>query len=115
MVNEPASQAAVRPEAKRAATGGPDLAFDESKPFQDLYSDSVQVGIGPFGMTLTFALTDPVDSTRRSVVSRVRISPQMGYVMAQLLRKVLRKAKDDGIGFGVPEDVLRSLDLDKEL
>jgi len=79
-------------EAAAAAAGPADgvgnLAFDATKPFQDVYADSVQVASGPFGLTLTFALTDPQEPTRRGIVTRVRMSPQMGFVLAQLLRKI---------------------------
>lgn len=92
-----------------------EIEFDVSKAFPDVYTDSVQVSIGPFGMSLTFALTDPRDATHRDVIARIRLSPQMGFVTAQLLRKVLKKAKADGIGIDVPDEVLRSLDLDREL
>lgn len=99
-----------------AASGGErDIAFAESRAFQDVYSDSVSVSIGPFGVALTFGLTDPRDATHRDTVSRIRVSPQMAYVLTQLLRKVLRKGKADGIGFDVPEEVLKSLDLEREL
>lgn len=113
MVNSPRSggaDAAPVPTAENT-----DIEFASTKPFQDVYSDSIQVSIGPFGLTLTFGLTDPRDSTHRDTVSRVRLSPQMGYVMTQLLRKVLRKAQTDGVGFNVPDEVLRSLDLEKDL
>jgi hypothetical protein len=39
----------------------------------------------------------------------------MAYVLTQLLRKVLRKGKADGIGYDVPDEVLKSLDLEREL
>ncbi len=105
-----AAAAAAAPEAEAA-----NLSFDAAKPFQDVYADSLQVASGPFGITLTFALTDPQDQAHRDIVSRVRMSPQMGFVLAQLLRKVIQKANAEGIGTSVPDSVTSALGIDKEL
>jgi hypothetical protein len=93
----------------------PEVNFQASGPFPDVYGDSVQVSVGPFGLSITFAITDPQDAARRDIVARVRMSPQMAFVMAQLLRKILKKAKEDGIGYTVPQDVLNSLELEEDL
>ncbi|MDQ2913624.1 MAG: hypothetical protein M3T56_10245 [Chloroflexota bacterium] len=90
------------------------LGFDTSKPFPDVFADSVQTGVGPFGVQLTFALTDP-ERPERQVVSRVRLSPQLAFVMTQMLRRTLRQARDQGIGITVPEEVMRQLGLEDEL
>src|SRR5438552_12339291 len=73
-------------EVSLASGGERDIAFAESRPFQDVYSDSVSVSIGPFGVALTFGLTDPHDAAHRDTVSRIRVSPQLAYVLTQLLR-----------------------------
>ncbi len=91
------------------------IRFEVRGPFPDVYADSVQVAAGPYGLTLTFALTEPDEASRRYVVSRVRVSPQMGYVIAQLLRKIMRKSAEDGIGISVPAAVLESLGIEREL
>lgn len=88
--------------------------FDASTPFPDFYADSVQVGIGPYGITLSFGLSRPEQPSLRQVVGRVRLSPQMAYVMTQLLRRGLRQAQADGLGITVPDAVLREVGVEKE-
>ena len=92
-----------------------DVTFDTSTPFPDVYGDSIQVGVGPFGVQLTFALTDPEEGSTRQVVARVRVSPQLAYVTVLLLRKALREARNQGIGISVPKDVLEKLQLEEDL
>ena len=92
-----------------------DVTFDTSTPFPDIYGDSVQVGVGPFGVQFTFALTDPEEGSMRRAAARIRVSPQLAYVMVLLLRKALREARNQGIGFSVPKDVLQKLQVEEEL
>jgi hypothetical protein len=89
------------------------VAFDESKPFEDVYADGLQMGIGPFGVVVTLARTDPATQARQ-VVARVRMSAQLALVMSHMLRRLLRQARDQGIGIDVPADVLAQLGIDQE-
>jgi len=64
--------------------------------FQDVYSDGVSVAAGPYGMTLTFLLTDPLDPSPDPklpgrIVGRVRFSP----LLAQALIRILQRSVDN--------------------
>ncbi len=106
-------------EAQEAVKGHPEkpapVTFDVAGPVPDVFADSVQIGLGPYGMSLTLGLTDPDNPARRTVVGRVRLSPQLAMVMTQLMRKILKKGRDDGIGSSVPPAVLRELEIDENL
>ncbi len=95
-------------------TGPVAIDFDTSAPFPDLYADSVQVGVGPFGVQFTFALTDPQQESVRRAIGRIRVSPQLAGVMTRILRKTIRQAKAEGINFEVPPEVLKKLNLADE-
>ena len=62
----------------------------------DIYADSVSVTAGPYGVAVTFLLTDPPlgDEEARSPypVGRVRMSP----ALARALREALERAGGDG-------------------
>jgi hypothetical protein len=90
------------------------VVFDESKPFDDVFADSVQMGIGPFGVFLTFGRTDPAKQNARQVVARIRMSPQLALVTVHMLRRLLRQGRDQGIGIDVPPEVLTQLGIDQE-
>ncbi|MEK6225787.1 MAG: hypothetical protein AABM40_05755 [Chloroflexota bacterium] len=105
----------VDPEHTPQSTDEPELLrFNTSGAFPDVFADSVHIATGPFGIALTFALTDPL-GTERHVIARLRLSPQMGFVLVQLLRKVLRATRDEGTGIQVPDAVLRQLQIQEEL
>lgn len=92
-----------------------ELFFDATQPFADVFADSVQVGFGPFGVQITFALTDPTHDPVRRTVARLRMSPQLAFVMTQILRRALKRAREDGIGFSVPASVLSQLQLEEDI
>lgn len=58
--------------------------------FLDIYADGVQVASGPYGMALTFYLSDPeiptVEGPPGAIVGRVRLGPKLAEDMAEILK-----------------------------
>ena len=58
--------------------------------FLDIYADGVQVASGPYGMALTFYLSDPeiptVEGPPGATVGRVRLGPKLAEDMAEILK-----------------------------
>lgn len=90
-----------------------ETAFDASAPVADVFADSVQVGVSPFGVQITFALSDPMGRKPR-VVGRTRMTPQLAVVFVHLLRRSLRTARSQGIGMDVPAEILRRAGVSDE-
>lgn len=66
--------------------------------FPDLYSDSVAVSVGNFGVALTLYLSDPVaDEPFRRTVGRVRMSVDLARAMNDLLAQALAKIPEPTI------------------
>lgn len=82
--------------------------FDDTD-VPSLYADSVNVGVGPYGVTLRLGATRLDD--RIEPVGIVRLSPQLAYVMARILIRQLAKAGEQGLGYSVPQDVLAQAGL----
>lgn len=60
--------------------------------FPDIYSDSVAVSVGSYGVAFTLYLSDPVsDEPFRRTVGRVRLSLDLARAMNQLLADGLAK------------------------
>lgn len=60
--------------------------------FPDIYSDSVAVSVGNFGVAITLYLSDPVaDEAFRETVGRVRMSVDLARAMNDLLAQALAK------------------------
>lgn len=62
--------------------------------FPDAYADSVNVAGGPFGMALTFLLSDPGaqgDPAGARTVVRVRLSPELARALAETLAQAVRR------------------------
>jgi len=58
----------------------------------DVFADSVNIGGGPFGVTLTFMLTDPgrpAEGDAREIVARVRLAPELARALAEALRQTV--------------------------
>jgi hypothetical protein len=56
--------------------------------FPDLYADGLQVASGPYGLTMTFYLSDPDNpgpAGRR--IGRVRVSTTLGEALADILKQ----------------------------
>lgn len=74
--------------------------------FPDIYADGVQVASGPYGMALTFYLSDPevptVEGPPGAIVGRVRLGPRLAEDMADILQNAVadRKRLDDAAQAG---------------
>lgn len=69
--------------------GGKPLVTDNAP---DVFADSVNIGGGPFGVALTFMLTDPAqpaDADARAIVARVRMTPDLARALAEALRQAV--------------------------
>ncbi len=71
--------------------------------FPDVYTDGVSVAAGPFGLTVTFLLSDP-DQPREPrapgrPVGRVRMSRQLAGAMIELLQKSIESAAEPSLTF----------------
>lgn len=73
------------------------------------YADTVNVNMGPYGMSLTFGIrgfNGPAPN------SRVFMSHEMGLVLSRLLRRVLRTHElDNDVSIQVPDGILADLRL----
>jgi hypothetical protein len=66
----------------------------ENGQFPDIYADSINVAGGPFGLALTFLLSDPGaqgDLAAARTVVRVRLSPELARVLAETLAQAVRR------------------------
>ncbi len=61
--------------------------------YPDIYVDGFAIGVGPFGVTVTFQRSDPPVSTgvsdKNDIVGRVRMSPAFAKAFAQALNDSL--------------------------
>jgi hypothetical protein len=68
----------------------------------DFYADGMQIAAGPYGLTLTFYVSDPDAGQTKVIgdpVARVRISVPLGEAMADLLKTaVAEHAKKTAAG-----------------
>lgn len=70
----------------------------EDGQFPDIYADSINVAGGPFGVALTFSLSDPGaqgDVAAARTVVRVRLSPELARALAETLAQAVRR-QDSG-------------------
>ncbi len=74
--------------------------------FPDIYADGVQVASGPYGLALTFYLSDPdvaiVEGPPGVTVARIRLGPSLAEAMADILKTAVadRKRLDRAAGEG---------------
>lgn len=61
--------------------------------YPDIYVDGFAIGIGPFGVTVTFQRSDPPitpgASDKNEIVGRVRMTPAFAKALAQALNDSL--------------------------
>ena len=69
-----------------------------------IYADSVNVGVGPYGVNLRFGVTGEGEEVLPA--GTVRLSPQLAYVMARIIMRALATAGEQGLGYAVPDEVL---------
>lgn len=90
------------------------IPFDDDLP--DIYADSINLNLGLYGISIVLGrvkgdLAEPTTVP----VGVVRMSPQLALVLTQLLRKSLRKFQEDVGAINLPDTVLQSLEIDREL
>lgn len=65
--------------------------------FLDIYADGVQVASGPYGLALTFYLSDPevptVEGPPGAIVGRVRLGPKLAEDMADIIKRSVADRK----------------------
>jgi len=67
----------------------------------DLYTDSVQIGMGPFGAVLILGMQTGQPGTAPTKVANVRMSLEHAKVLAIMLKKQLR-AFEESMGADIP-------------
>lgn len=90
------------------------IPFDPD--FLDIYADSLNINIGIYGISIVLGrikgdLTQPT-TTPTAVV---RMSPELAFVLAQLLRKNLKLFQEDIGRINVPDRVIEALGIEREL
>lgn len=86
----------------------------------DVYSDQFQLGIGPFGATMTFKVSNPEPPAPGSPpqaesLANIRTSVEHLKVMAFVIRRsVLEYEQESGITAGVPIQVLNAMKISPE-
>jgi len=80
----------------------------------EYYSDAVQVGVSPYGVTLSFGLqtNSPGDA---KAVAVVRMSPQHALVMYQVLKSNLRAYEQQVGTIALPDRLFEEMGLEKEI
>ena len=86
----------------------------------DIYCDQLQLALSPYGLALTFALSQtnppaggPATPTSQAIV---RMSLEHAKVMAMIIRKQLKQYELEHLGdpINIPSKVLADLKLQKE-
>ncbi len=80
----------------------------------DVFTDSIQVSVGAYGVILRCRLSDPDAETsveQQATVATLRMSPQLAYVVGRILLRGLAQAGEQGLGYGVPADTLKAMGL----
>lgn len=69
----------------------------------DLYADSVQIFMGPFGLVLEFGVQNPRNTgqTPPKPLATVRMSPEHAKIMTILLKRNLRQFEQQ-VGSDIP-------------
>lgn len=73
----------------------------------DLFADGISVAAGPYGLTLSFHLSEPGRTPNGEVgtlVGRVRLSPALAFELAAILAQAQEAASGAS---GVADDKLR--------
>lgn len=73
--------------------------------FPDIYADGVSVAAGPYGLTMTFLLTDPLDPNPDPklpgrIVGRLRVGPLLAEAMASIVQRSLQNMPAPRLTFG---------------
>jgi len=64
--------------------------------FPDVFADVINVAVNPFGLALTFQLSDPShqgDPIAARIVTRVRLSPELARALGDALVQAGQPAK----------------------
>ncbi len=91
---------------------------DEGQPL-DVYSDQFTVTVGPYGISLTFSLTQPHPAPgqppqRRDLVT-VRMSLEHAKVMAMIVRRQLKNyERENSVEIPIPYSLYQQLNLAPE-
>jgi hypothetical protein len=91
-----------------------EIPFDAD--FPDIYADSLNISVGIYGVSIVLGrtkgnLAQPVSAP----AAVVRMSPELAFVLAQLLRKNLKLFQEDIGPINVPDHVLEALGIEREL
>jgi len=82
----------------------------------EVYSDSLRMGVSPYGLMFEFGLQattgDPGDTKTQAIV---RMSPQHAFVMCQILRNNLREYQNQVGKITLPAALLAELGIEEEL
>lgn len=86
----------------------------------DIYSDQIQVNIGPYGSTLNFMLSSPLPPPPGSPIpaerlATVRMSLEHLKTMLFIIRQqLLLYERQSGVHVDVPASILNSLNISRE-
>lgn len=63
------------------------------RDFPEIFADGVQVGAGPYGVSLTFFLSDPGDrGSPGPIVGRVRLSKDLAVALRETIEMAISQA-----------------------
>lgn len=85
----------------------------------DVYIDQMRVTVGVFGVTITFALSEPhpspASAPKPEEKVRVRTSLEHAKIIAMLLKRQLKQYEEQsGTKIEIPSDVYRGLGVAEE-
>lgn len=92
------------------------MAIPLDDDFPDIFADAVNLHLGVYGISLVLGRTKGNLPDVKSVpVAVVRMSPELAFVLTQLLRKNLRRFQETIGPINVPDELLTSLEIEREL
>jgi len=85
----------------------------------DVFSDQFTVSLGPYGASLSFALStahpNPASPQPPQPVATIRMSGEHLKIMAMVINKHVKKVENEmGVSFQVPIQVLAQMGISKQ-
>ena len=73
------------------------------REFPEIYADGVQAGVGPYGVSLTYFLSDPEQpGSPGAIVGRVRLSRDLARAMLQTIQMGIDQAPEGKVVMDEP-------------
>jgi hypothetical protein len=88
------------------------MSPDEEQPL-DFYSNSLNIQVGAYDMTLTFGVSTEPGKPPRQLV-RVRMSPQHALVMAKMMEKNMLAYRENIGKINLPPRLYQDMGLEVE-